>query len=248
MKHIRFPKDKIVWLLLIVSLAVYVADFFIFHRADEIFFGFMSNLSFLPVYVLFVTLMVERVLKEREREAKMKKLNMVIGVFFSEVGVELLRKISRRDPDITELRQQVDVTNNWTDNDFTGAKNGLKNHKYKVIASPEDLQDIKALVISHRAQLVQLLENPILLEHEEFTSLLRAVFHLSEELDYRKSLEGLPKSDYIHLSGDAARAYGLLTREWLSYMKYLKVHYPYLFSLSIRTNPFKEEAMPVVRE
>ena len=36
---------------------------------------------------------------------------------------------------------------------------------------------------------MRLLENPVLLEHQAFTDLLRAVFHLAEELAYRKSVE-----------------------------------------------------------
>lgn len=234
--------------LLVISVLFLALHLVLFEDAHFLEKYIIFELAMMPVEVIVVTLVLDQLMEARERKERLEKMNMVIGVFFSEVGVELLRKISKRDPSITELRKQLDITSSWTEKDLTAVKNSLKNHTYKMTASPEDLQDIKALVISHRAQLVQLLENPTLLEHEEFTSLMRAVFHLSEELDYRKSLEGLPKSDYVHLSGDAARAYGLLTREWLSYMKYLKVHYPYLFSLSIRTNPFKEEAMPVVRE
>jgi hypothetical protein len=43
------------------------------------------------------------------------------------------------------------------------------------------------------------------------------------------------------------RVYGLLVREWLSYMQHLKGTYPYLFSLAMRTNPFDSQASPVVR-
>jgi hypothetical protein len=34
----------------------------------------------------------------------------------------------------------------------------------------------------------------------------------------------------------------LLVREWLSHMEHLKVDYPYLFSLAVRTNPFDPNA------
>jgi hypothetical protein len=90
--------------------------------------------------------------------------------------------------------------------------------------------------------MVRLLENPLLLEHESFTDLLWAVFHLTEELDSRDSLEGLPGIDMEHLAGDAARAYERLTGQWLSYMEHLKKAYPYLFSLALRLNPFDPEA------
>jgi len=91
------------------------------------------------------------------------------------------------------------------------------------------------------------LENPNLLEHESFTELLRAVFHLAEELANRNDVWQLPMSDKEHLAGDIKRAYVLLVAEWLDYMKYLKDNYPYLFALAMRTNPFDQEASAVVK-
>jgi len=40
---------------------------------------------------------------------------------------------------------------------------------------------------------LRLLENPVLLEHESFTELLRSVFHLSEELEQRDDFGKLPR-------------------------------------------------------
>jgi len=85
------------------------------------------------------------------------------------------------------------------------------------------------------------------LEHESFTELLRAVFHLREELLSRRDLIQLPDSDYAHLALDIRRAYTFLVHQWLDYMKYLKKNYPYLFSLSMRTNPFDPGASAVVK-
>ena len=85
-----------------------------------------------------------------------------------------------------------------------------------------------------------------MLEHESFTQLLRAVFHLTEELESRGKMTGLPESDYAHLAGDMKRVYILIVREWLDYMEHLKTNYPYLFSLAMRTNPFDRDASPVV--
>jgi hypothetical protein len=43
------------------------------------------------------------------------------------------------------------------------------------------------------------------------------------------------------------RVYRLLITEWLTYMQYLKKHYPYLFSLAMRKNPFDRNASVVVQ-
>jgi len=96
--------------------------------------------------------------------------------------------------------------------------------------------------------LLRLLENQNLLEHESFTDVLWAVFHLAEELEARESLQGLPDADHKHLSSDVKRVYGQLALQWLKYMEHLKKSYPYLFSLSLRTNPFDRSATPIVQD
>ena len=118
---------------------------------------------------------------------------------------------------------------------------------FQVDIKKGDLAGLRSFIIERRVFLLGLLENPNLLEHEQFTELLWAVFHLAEELAHRKTISGLPENDYTHLAGDIKRAYGLLVREWLSYMKHLKANYPYLFSLAVRTNPFNPEASVEVK-
>ncbi len=48
------------------------------------------------------------------------------------------------------------------------------------------------------------------------------------------------------VSNDINRVYSSLVHQWLDYMKYLKPHYPYLFSFTMRANPFDREASPIV--
>ena len=100
--------------------------------------------------------------------------------------------------------------------------------------------------VEKREIMLRMLENPTLLEHETFTELLRAVFHLSEELEAREDFSGLPASDLAHLTNDVKRAYAMLASEWLDYAKYLKDSYPYLFSLAMRLNPFDLQSSPLV--
>ena len=72
------------------------------------------------------------------------------------------------------------------------------------------------------------------------------MFHLRDELFHRNDLQALPETDYAHLAGDVKRAYRLLVLEWLGYLGHQKKYYPYLFSLSLRTNPFKPDRSAVV--
>ena len=110
-----------------------------------------------------------------------------------------------------------------------------------------DLESLKNFLVKKRAFLLALLENQNLLEHESFTDLLWAVFHLTEELEGRINLKNLAVTDYEHICGDIQRAYRQLISQWLFYMRHLKADYPYLFSLAMRTNPFDSQATIQVR-
>ncbi len=189
----------------------------------------------------------ELMLSRREKKIRMEKLNMVIGVFFSEVGTRLIRIFSVYDPNVHEIQKKLIVTEKWTHQDFQHVSRIVKSLKYEVEGSKLELEVLRDFLSGQRDFLVRLLENPTLLEHESFTALLRAVFHLVEELSFRNDFRSLPDTDRAHLAGDVKRVYLLLVDEWLAYMEHLKKYFPYLFSLAIRTNPFDQQASPIVK-
>src|SRR4030042_6431366 len=47
----------------------------------------------------------EIMLSRREKQVRLEKLNMVIGVFFSEVGTHLIRDVADYDPNFDEVRK-----------------------------------------------------------------------------------------------------------------------------------------------
>ena len=234
-------------LLLCVSLIMYAINYLVFHNIEHLEESTLFYLAYMPLEVIFVTLLLDQLLEMRTRRERLEKLNMVIGVFFSEVGINLLRYFARCDRNIDTICNDLIVSSKSTDKQFADVSKKLKKYDYSVDITQMDMDNLKKFLVSKRSSMVQLMENPTLLEHETFTESLRAVFHLIEELDSRPSLQDLPKSDYVHLSGDMKRAYTQLVSEWLDYMKYLKNKYPYLYSLSMRTNPFDKEASPIVK-
>jgi len=189
---------------------------------------------------------IESMFDERERRTRIEKLNMIIGIFFSEMGTRILKKISACDPTVDEIRAVLVVSSTWTDAEFSRARTVLLNHTYSIDCPPSLLEELHAFLMHHKGFLLSLLENPQLIEHDSFTPLLQALFHLTEELMAREKLTGLPRTDYAHLSGDVARVYRILVLEWLTYMQYLKQNYPYLFSLAMRQNPFDTNASVIV--
>ncbi len=234
-------------LLVLLSVLFYTLHYAFFRDVHHIFIYLVGDVAFVFIEVLLVTLIIHQVLSERERRSLLKKLNMVIGAFFSEVGTRLLEYFRGFETDAGKLGSELAVDGKWSAEHFAGIAEVLKSREYRIDSRAGDLGGLRSFLVEKRGFLLRLLENPNLLEHELFTELLWAVFHLAEELSHRARVDGLPETDYKHLTGDITRAYTLLVREWLSHMEHLKSDYPYLFSLAVRTNPFDPEASVEVK-
>jgi hypothetical protein len=232
--------------LIVLSALLYVLDYIIFRDARDLIFYTLMDIAFLFIQVLFVTIIIQELLDMREKQDRMEKLNMVIGVFFSEIGTELLSYFSSFDRNLSTIRNDLLVSIQWNDEEFTKAMKKLGSYSYQVEPEKLDLENLKQYIITKRDFLLIMMENPNLMEHERFTELLRSVFHLAEELKLRKSIAELPCEDCDHIAIDINRAYQMLVREWISYMKHLKDNFPYLFSLAMRTNPFDQKASVIV--
>lgn len=243
----RFSWKAIIALVLVVSSASLAGlHVCIFHNAKDLLFYLSLDIVFVPVQVLLVTLIIERLLTERERSVMMKKLNMVIGAFFSEVGSRLMREMGQTCLDFSELEHRLAISQSWRKADYQEASRFIQSYECRFDSQEINLTDLRNVLVDKRSFILGLLQNPNLLEHEGFTDLLWAVCHLSEELEARDDFESLPQADIDHLEGDIQRAFGLLIRQWLSYMEHLKENYPYMYSLSMRTNPFNQAASAVI--
>jgi len=233
--------------LVVAAIGLHFVHFLIFHDAHHIFIYLLGDLAFLPLEVLFVTLIINQLLSSRDKRIKLKKMNMVIGTFFSEAGGELLRSFLEFEKNSETLKALVLHDRRWADADFNRLVKQLPGYAYDIDIRSGALSGLKEFLIARRAFFLSLLGNANLLEHDKFTDLLWAVFHLTDELGHRENFDRLPASDLQHLAQDLRRAFGLLLQEWLAYMRHLKRDYPYLFSLAIRTNPFDSEASAIIK-
>ena len=91
-----------------------------------------GDIAFVFVEVLLVTLIIHKLLGEREKRARLDKLNMVIGSFFSEVGTKLLTYFSDFDPNLDSIRKELIVSEDWSDQEFARINHKLRNYRYEV--------------------------------------------------------------------------------------------------------------------
>jgi hypothetical protein len=234
--------------LIILSAILYSIHYLVFGDAHHIFIYLLGDIAFVPIEVFLVTIVVHQLLTGREKRAMRKKLYMVIGAFFSEVGLGLLKRFVAVDAAAADKRDRLAAAGSWPKRNIKGLVRYFSSCECKPQPTAVNLEELKTFLVAKRVFLLGLLENPNLLEHESFTEMLWAVFHLAEELEARKDPSKLPESDLKHLAGDIKRAYTAITVEWLWYMDHLRQKYPYLFSLAVRTNPFDPGASVVVTD
>ncbi len=210
-------------------------------------FGIVLIIIGIGTFFTIITNVTQLLVQRGQDRLRKQRLNMLIGVFFTEVGNELLHLFAQYDPGVDVIRKNFLFNENWSENDYAHLRKQLRHHEYAIDSKLMDLEKLRSFLGEKGDLLVRQIENPDLMEKESYTDLLWAVVHLRDELMSRTSLSDLPESDLAHLANDAVRAYSVLVGQWIYYLQHLKRSYPYLFSLVLRTNPFSESPSAIVK-
>lgn len=216
-------------ILICLSIIMFLVHYEIFGQLENtIYYSFMS-LCFIPINILAVTLVFEKLVERRARLERVSKLNMLVGLFFSDIGFILLKLIVAGDRKIKSLGLDF--------NDLKLCRDKLNDHNHQLDFEKIDYTQLKDLVISGRDILSSLVSNENILEHETFADLLMSLMHLRDEIIFMEHKE-LTQDDWIHIKGDLIRVYKNLTFQWINYLAHLKLFYPYQYSGAIKFNPF----------
>ena len=238
-------KFSIVMILLIII--IYGSNYLVLGDGEHIISYVWTHLGFIPVDILLVAFILDEIIEKKEKEAILEKLDMLMSTFFSEVGNDLIKQLSTANK-YKASTENLKSIKDWDEKDFDNKLAELKDASldFQADISAEDreefLENLRTLLAGKREFIINLINNPNLLEKEEFTELANAILHLDEELEHRKNLELVTDTDFGHLNGDMKRVYDKLVYEWVNYLKYLYKNYPYMIALVVRTNPFDEDA------
>lgn len=233
-------------LLIAISVLLYLLHYLIFLDPHHIFIYMLGDLAFLPIEVFLVVVIIEKLLESHEKNSMLKRLNMVIGTFFSELGTHLLGDITQFVENMDEVRDKLAIKNDWSEQDYKNALSFVQTFDFRINQNKLNLNVLRDRLGANRDLLVMLLANPNLLEHVSFTDLLWAIFHLMEELGAREKLDDIPQADFEHITGDIKRVYSRLIGEWIRYCKHLQDMYPYMFSFVVRTHPLQDNPCATV--
>lgn len=211
----------------------------------------VADIAFVPLEVFFVTMVLDKILEKREKAHLMEKLNMLVGLFYTKLGQELLDMFATSDKAYDEIRKSCQIDLSTYDMDFKAAKQAMVNHPHKLDMASLDIERLKVLLDQQEPFLVNMISNPALLEHDTFSDLLLSLFHLREELNMRgvsNDKSQMKSYDLDHLSIDINRAYRHLAIEWVDYMKHLKEMYPFLYVTAIMKNPYDKREPELIEE
>ncbi|NTW71733.1 MAG: hypothetical protein HGA49_05765 [Eubacteriaceae bacterium] len=237
------PKQILPALLLVaLSAFLYYLHYIFFGDIHHILIYLIGDIAFLPIDILLVSIVFHRILDNKEKKSRLKKLNMVIGTFFTETGTGLISLFLSQSDSQEKLAQNLKIDLSWKKSDFINSRKNLLSMDCSLHFNSGDYFRLKDFLLNKRDFLLKILENPIVMEHESFTDLMMSIFHLEEELSMRSDLQRLSKEDRNHLLIDSHRVVTNLYREWLLYLEHLKEDYPYLYSFAVRTNPFDPDA------
>ena len=100
--------------------------------------------TFLGVIANATEMMLERKIKQ----TRLEKLNLAIGVFFSEVGSKLLAFFSGYNPDLGQMQEQQCSTKNWNDQEFLKLPRNLRTHRYALEIKRPQLSELRSFLLA----------------------------------------------------------------------------------------------------
>ncbi len=240
-------KDRLFLGIFLISLSVglHALHFVVFRDMHHILIFLLADIAFIPLEVFFVSMVLDRLIEKREQKKIVKKIHMIVGLFYQELGNKLLSIIVDADENLDCNNITVDYA--WNSENYTQLKEKIKNHNQNINIDKINLVDCDNLISRSHNMITNLIMNPALQEHESFTDVLMSVFHLSDELKQRP-LDTLTPADLDHLKFDIARVYTNLSLVWVEYLQYLQAEYPYLFLTAVTNNPYDKRQRAVIEK
>lgn len=242
-------KQNIILGLLLVgaSILLHSLHYVVFQDMHHIMIFLFADIAFIPLEVLFVSLILERLIKRQEEEKILKKMHMLVGLFYQKFGDELLKRFVDVSETVNCDKTDILMDYKWTKKQYNELRSTIKNDKHEMHVEALDLEALAEFLKENESLMINLISNPSLQENDIFSDLLLATFHLNDELSSReiKAIEG---DDLEHMKLDCQRIFKLLSAQWVDYMEHLQDSYPYLFLTAAINNPYDKRSNHEIKE
>lgn len=215
--------------LIVMSLAVAAVHYAFFGDLKYIKSYFLLHLAFLPLHALVLVMAVEALLAMRERADRKRKLSILLGVFFRQIGIELYSIMASMIDNRDEFDDLITVEPGWKRRQFAHARAALTKTKFWIKADKDQLKSLVKTLLDKEDDIVQMTRNPHLLEFPSLHQALMRLFHLIEELHFHRTWDNMSDQAYDHLANDVSKALQSMAVLWMDYLAYLKADHPILF-------------------
>ena len=235
-KHLRreLREKSLVAAALVLLSAVLYGIIYLIHRDASYIGKYVTyHIAFLPLHALVLGLIFEEILNLREKNSRQRKLNIFLGIFFRQMGVEFASIMFGLLENRGELDKLIMAQPAWKRRDFRSARSELAQFKPRVKADPRVLAQLLELLEAREKDILEMTRNPNLWEFELLYRTLVGFFHLIEESRYRGTLDEMSGPAREHLANDAGNTLVMLLRLWLEYLEFLKKQHPVLFEFQV---------------
>lgn len=223
--------------LILLSVLLHYVHYLIFKDLHHTLIFFMADIAFIPMEVFFSYFVFDRLLEKREKLHVLERLNILIGVFFTEIGTQFLREIVRGDKNKKLFKKDYCEDYFFNKENFNELEKDILVYDYNIDINKINVDKLKIELDNTKDLLITLVTNESLHDHGTFTEMLLSLMHLKEELDTRWN-EKIEEYEKNHLEKDIIVAYKYLAIEWWQYMNYLSENYPNLYVKALIENPF----------
>jgi len=230
--------------LFALSAVIYWIQFEMFHDPDTTEFYMLQDWAFLPVQIAIVTIVVGMIVSDREKKERMSRTRTLASAFFRDFGTDMIALMIGHAERSECLESLAAIDQNWTEKDFIRASEALKTADIKTNCTAEGFLEMKEPLLASKADLQAIASNPALLEHEDFTDMLWAIFHMIDELTLRGEMSDQTDADIAHLNVDLERALRGLLMNWVCHIEHIKSEYPYLYVIEAKKNPVAGHLAP----
>lgn len=217
---------KLLLLSLFLTLAaalLYVLHYYVYKDVHHIGIFLVSDLAFLPLEFIFVYIVLNNVLKGRGESIAKERMNSMMGIFFSELGKELLFYFNEADTNKGRTNEFLLIDSNTSQRTFKKRIKELRSYEISIDVEALDLHRLHKILKEEKDHLLNILGNSGTMESNSTTYIFHSLFNLMNTLDDQET-SGQYSLSTVHVS--MGKLYKMLIYRWLHYMKHLHTYYP----------------------
>lgn len=219
----------IVGSMIALAMSVYILHYLTFGEIEKTISGVLLSLAYVPIGVLYDFLVLKKVITKGEKIKLERRMNVVIGSVFHEIGNSIISLVVVADRNIDELKRICKMDQSWNDGDFDRLSDSIMEYSCDIDINKIDLIKLRDLITKKDQLFLDLIISSSLDDYKDFNEMIISILHLRDEFDSLFINDVLEENDEEHMRFDICKSYKLLLVFWVRYMKSLRDFYPAMF-------------------